>query len=1148
MPFFRREAPLRSRVLLGAGILTCLSAFATYRLWVEGTRRQAYRIFDVDRTVSWVENRDGVYRIDAKEGLDNVLSSTDVWREATLWFTLIHPRHCGVVFRRRGEAGFGFIVFNGRDRRILCGIREGGRLIPLAQAALPRSPIQPYVLELSRNRLRLSSVGRSLIDVALPEGEGRLGLLINDAASPRTIFHDVRISGTLASGRRIRARSPPALSRSDPWRGLIALPFFVTLMILAAVAGLGLRGMAVRRVPCMVRDTKRDVGSPWFAVLWHLGLTVWLFWPFVFRGEILVSSYDNLGEIYPLLFLSKHNAAAILGGRSLGLWNPYLLDGMPFFTNHWNMIFYPLNWPLFFLPDRLFLTGVTLRVFLEVFLLGLLAFGLFRRELGSSSWALLSSTVYQTCSILIFSFTVFPAVSTYFAMTAFLYVLWSMSGRRARWNYLLLTGATVLLATSANMAFVFYAALLCGVMAVYRIFVTPSGRLRVLGLVGAAVVSGAVISAVRWLPCLWGVAASNRLSPHFFTLHDRAFLWIRLFLPEITGRYGTDGFPVLTSSNLGLVFASTDLPSNPQNAFFAYFGVIPVLLAVGGLGLPGVRRRLFWTGYTAAALAATLWTQPVWGVLSILTFPFIHFSYHLLILPLGICALVGHAGVALESRPPSARMSLWAGGTLLAALLGIGIFLVYLFPAAAPVARWILLIGCALGVAGGISARRSPGLRLRWNWAGLLALNVLVSAAFALAASQVILRPLLHKETLAAVFLLPVFGLWIVLTWASYAVLPRSSGRPRPIVWAAAGGTALAVIFGLLSSPLFTEIYRLSRPHHGYFVDVTLGLVRIAILAQAVALILVLHRRRRLSGRALPRILLILTTLDLMAFNFRFDNITAPFYFNRAFYPRGFHYAGLDPALRERLDLENYRVADAHRVGLSANQNVVFGIPSYTGTVGYMPRRYARFLAVFGFPEDVKLLYPQDGGDDERFLDLSAVRYVFESAGRVRLRPSSLARGNLLFADEVVPDPERLRSRLRSPDWDPHRRVLLARRPAGAPAPDPERRSQELHVTSSSSDRVVFHVDAPRPAYLVFVESYDPGWTASVDGRPAEVVPANGDFMACVVPAGRHEVVFRYAPPGFFALLKVSSVASAVFLIILIVSVVERIRRRSAIR
>jgi len=71
-------------------------------------------------------------------------------------------------------------------------------------------------------------------------------------------------------------------------------------------------------------------------------------------------------------------------------------------------------------------------------------------------------------------------------------------------------------------------------------------------------------------------------------------------------------------------------------------------------------------------------------------------------------------------------------------------------------------------------------------------------------------------------------------------------------------------------------------------------------------------------------------------------------------------------------------------------------------------------------------------------------------------------------------------------------------------------------------DRPAWHdlrieVDSSVEGLLVFNESYDPGWRATVDGRPARVCRVNAVCQGVVVPAGPHQVRFLYRPRGLTA-------------------------------
>jgi hypothetical protein len=67
-------------------------------------------------------------------------------------------------------------------------------------------------------------------------------------------------------------------------------------------------------------------------------------------------------------------------------------------------------------------------------------------------------------------------------------------------------------------------------------------------------------------------------------------------------------------------------------------------------------------------------------------------------------------------------------------------------------------------------------------------------------------------------------------------------------------------------------------------------------------------------------------------------------------------------------------------------------------------------------------------------------------------------------------------------------------------------------IASESPGRMAIGVQCPATQLLVVAESYHPGWQATVDGCPREIYRINGDFMGCVVDAGKHRVMLRFQP------------------------------------
>lgn len=67
-------------------------------------------------------------------------------------------------------------------------------------------------------------------------------------------------------------------------------------------------------------------------------------------------------------------------------------------------------------------------------------------------------------------------------------------------------------------------------------------------------------------------------------------------------------------------------------------------------------------------------------------------------------------------------------------------------------------------------------------------------------------------------------------------------------------------------------------------------------------------------------------------------------------------------------------------------------------------------------------------------------------------------------------------------------------------------------VLKESPGHAEMTVTAKDPAVVVLLQSWDPDWRVTVDGRPAEAVPADVLFQAVEVPQGDHAVVFAYDP------------------------------------
>jgi hypothetical protein len=98
---------------------------------------------------------------------------------------------------------------------------------------------------------------------------------------------------------------------------------------------------------------------------------------------------------------------------------------------------------------------------------------------------------------------------------------------------------------------------------------------------------------------------------------------------------------------------------------------------------------------------------------------------------------------------------------------------------------------------------------------------------------------------------------------------------------------------------------------------------------------------------------------------------------------------------------------------------------------------------------------------------------------------------------------------LLDPSFDPAREVLLAEGRSRAAPPGFAGASRIVRL---GAERVTLEVEANNPGFVVLADAFDPGWRATIDGRPAPVRRANVAFRAVEVPNGRHRVEMVYRP------------------------------------
>lgn len=221
-----------------------------------------------------------------------------------------------------------------------------------------------------------------------------------------------------------------------------------------------------------------------------------------------------------------------------------------------------------------------------------------------------------------------------------------------------------------------------------------------------------------------------------------------------------------------------------------------------------------------------------------------------------------------------------------------------------------------------------------------------------------------------------------------------------------------------------------------------------------------------------------------------------------------------------------------------ANLQSVYRVPTLDSILTASRRIYELYREYFG-PIPSVILRESSRIPPERVLDVANIEYFTIYTGSASILEEAKRRGyETLYADDYM----HLVRRTSQPRYTftsryevadaAHALRRLTSLPAGtvlleqaasfaaSDGPGAEPRLVALHLND-----VEVRVNAPRPGLLVCSESDMSGWTATVDGRRARILPANYAFRAVEVPAGAHTVRFTYRAPGWDAGVAISIAA-----------------------
>ena len=95
-------------------------------------------------------------------------------------------------------------------------------------------------------------------------------------------------------------------------------------------------------------------------------------------------------------------------------------------------------------------------------------------------------------------------------------------------------------------------------------------------------------------------------------------------------------------------------------------------------------------------------------------------------------------------------------------------------------------------------------------------------------------------------------------------------------------------------------------------------------------------------------------------------------------------------------------------------------------------------------------------------------------------------------------------------------------------------------VISESPRRVEIQASTSQPGLLVLSDAFYPGWTATINGNPAEIHLVDLALRGVLLPSGDHTIVFQYQPRWF----QVGVVVSLIGWLVVLALLLPRLMRR----
>ena len=394
------------------------------------------------------------------------------------------------------------------------------------------------------------------------------------------------------------------------------------------------------------------------------------------------------------------------------------------------------------------------------------------------------------------------------------------------------------------------------------------------------------------------------------------------------------------------------------------------------------------------------------------------------------------------------------------------------------------------------------------------------------------------------------FGLFPLLLAAAGAWLAWGRSTTKFL----AVGLVLSLVLSL-DTPLFQLLYRV--PGFALFRSPARMLFLTAFFGTTLAgvgldeILARLRKRESRFARVLPVALVLIVAGEGILYAHRYLDSKPLAFFQPATQSGGF--LAQDSSL--------FRVAPVGRFTVPYGSAASQGLQIITGYQPYNLRRYQRYMDLLRFgrvgPDEAVVW--TDLGQIARWdlLNDLNVKYLlsprslplppeqFELVARFEHEPifvfyrgmretdvlvyrNRRARARAYFAQQILPVPDLSSAQAETAKRSTEALAIVEGADRGQPFAPPTR-DDHLSVVRAADGLLEIAYGCGSGRFAVVSEIEHPGWRATVDGQPVELLPTNVALMGVWLPEGRHRLVLNFQPLHFHAALAVSLSSLCVF-------------------